>query len=108
MQQPMDRNEFQTEIYDIVREIPEGRVVTYGLLARLVHAPQSARRVGRALRDAPADTDLPCHRVVNAQGRIAPCWPEQRRLLEEEGVPFRRNGSVDLKRCLWSVVEELR
>lgn len=108
MQQPMDRNEFQAEIYDVVREIPAGKVVTYGLLARLVHAPQSARRAGRALRDAPADAGLPCHRVVNAQGRLAPCWPGQRRLLEAEGVPFRRNGCVDLKRCLWSVAGELR
>lgn len=102
----MDRDTFQTEIYDIVREIPEGRVVTYGLLARLLHAPQSARRVGRALRDAPARLGLPCHRVVNAQGRTAPCWPEQRRLLEAEGVPFRRNGCVDLRRCLWRAVGE--
>ena len=95
----MDRDTFQTEIYDIVREIPEGQVVTYGLLARLLHAPQSARRVGRALRDAPARLGLPCHRVVNAQGRTAPCWPEQRRLLEAEGVPFLPDGRVDMEKC---------
>ena len=84
----MDRDTFQTEIYDIVREIPEGQVVTYGLLARLLHAPQSARRVGRALRDAPARLGLPCHRVV-AQGGIGGFGPgleAKRFLLCLEGV----------------------
>ena len=88
--------EFDAEIYDIVRQIPPGRVVTYGQLARL------ARRAGRALANAPEG--LPCHRVVNSSGRLAPGWPAQRELLEREGVTFRRNGCVDLSKHLWEEI----
>ena len=82
--------EFDAEIYDIVRQIPPGRVVTYGQLARL------------ALANAPEG--LPCHRVVNSSGRLAPGWPAQRELLEHEGVTFRRNGCVDLSKHLWEEI----
>ena len=85
--------EFDAEIYDIVRQIPPGRVVTYG---------QLARRAGRALANAPEG--LPCHRVVNSSGRLAPGWLAQRELLEHEGVTFRRNGCVDLSKHLWEEI----
>ena len=52
-------------------------------------------------REVPSELNLPCHRVVNAQGRLAPGWEEQRLLLQEEGVCFRKNGNVDMTRCLW-------
>lgn len=94
---------FDTEVYDIVAQIPAGRVVTYGQIARLVGLPGYARHVGHALASAPEG--LPCHRVVNSQGRTAPGWTEQRELLEREGVPFRSNGCADLARAGW---EELR
>ena len=87
--------EFDAEIYDIVRQIPPGRVVTYGQLARLAQRP-------RALANAPEG--LPCHRVVNSSGRLAPGWPAQRELLEREGVTFRRNGCVDLSKHLWKEI----
>ena len=56
--------EFDAEIYDIVRQIPPGRGVTYGQLARLAQRPRRARRALRALANAPVG--LPCHRVVNS------------------------------------------
>lgn len=90
---------FAEEVYALVRQIPPGRVATYGLVARLIGMPAQARRVGRALRDA--GSGVPCHRVVNAAGRCVLGWAEQRALLEAEGVPFRTNGRVDLKRALW-------
>lgn len=86
--------DFDAEIYDIVAQIPAGRVITYGQLARLAGMPGYARRVGRALAAAPEG--LPCHRVVNAAGRTVPGWTAQRELLEAEGIRFRRNGCVDL------------
>ena len=52
-------------------------------------------------KQVPSELNLPCHRVVNAQGRLAPGWEEQRLLLQEEGVCFRKNGNVDMTRCLW-------
>ncbi len=91
---------FDAEVYDVVAQIPAGRVATYGQLARLVGMPGYARRAGRALASAPEG--LPCHRVVNAAGRTAPGWTEQRELLEAEGVRFRPNGCADLVRSGWN------
>lgn len=90
---------FDTEVYEIVAEIPAGRVTTYGQIARLIGMPGYARRVGRAMALAPEE--LPCHRVVNAQGRTVPGWTCQRELLEAEGVRFRANGCVDLVHSGW-------
>lgn len=92
---------FDVEVYEIVRQIPAGRVITYGRIARLLCLPGHARHVGRALAQAPATAGIPCHRVVNSQGRTAPGWPEQRSLLEAEGVRFRASGCVDLKHSSW-------
>lgn len=91
--------DFDAEVYALVAQLPAGRVVSYGQLARLLGMPGYARRVGRALAQAPAGT--PCHRVVNSAGRTAPGWPQQRELLEAEGVGFRANGSVDMRRFSW-------
>lgn len=89
-------------------EIPEGKVLSYGQVARLTGHPNSSRRVGHAMWSVPRELSLPCHRVVNSAGRTAPGWPEQRRLLEEEGVTFKPNGCVDMKKHTWDIVEELR
>lgn len=94
---------FDEEVRAIVAQVPAGRVVTYGQIARLAGMPGYARRVGRSLASAPAG--VPCHRVVNAQGRTVPGWTAQRELLEAEGVLFRSNGCADLARSGW---EELR
>lgn len=92
---------FAAEVYEIVRQIPAGRVITYGQIARLLCLPGYARHVGHALAYAPTDKGIPCHRVVNGRGRTAPQWPQQRTLLEAEGVRFRENGCVDLRRSGW-------
>lgn len=94
--------DFDTEVYNVVAQIPAGRVVTYGQIARLIGCPDHARRVGRALAKAPGE--LPCHRVVNAGGRTAPGWCGQRILLEREGVRFRSNGCADLAACGWEAL----
>lgn len=93
-------------IWQVVSLIPRGRVATYGEVARQAGLPRGARRVGRALQGLPADTRIPWHRVINAQGRIS--LPEgsasqytQRERLEAEGVVFRANKSVDLRRFGW-------
>ena len=95
------RQEFYEAVYSVVRDIPRGSVATYGMVAMLIGHPQNSRLVGRVLAEVPPDAALPCHRVVNAQGRLVPGWTAQRRLLEQEGVAFRPNGCVDLKRHLW-------
>ena len=93
-------------IRQTVRLIPEGRVATYGQVALVAGLPGHARQVGYALNALPEGSDVPWHRVINAQGRISPRaepgWEElQRVLLLEEGVVFRSNGAVDLDRFRW-------
>lgn len=89
------------EILSVVEEIPEGCVAIYGQIARLTGREKNARLVGRVLSMAEYYGRYPCHRVVNHAGRTAPGWPEQRALLEDEGVTFKPNGHVDLKRHRW-------
>lgn len=89
------------EILSAVEEIPEGKVATYGQIARLIGREKNARLVGRVLSMASYYGEYPCHRVVNHAGRLAPGWPEQRELLRQEGVLFQDPQHVDLKRCRW-------
>ena len=88
--------DFALEVYELVRSIPAGRVLTYGAIATLLGRPGASRQVGRLMAGAPPGANA--HRVVNAAGRTAPGWAEQRALLAAEGVAFRGNGRVDLKR----------
>jgi methylated-DNA-protein-cysteine methyltransferase-like protein len=97
----IDKDEFFKEVYSVVAEIPFGKVLSYGDIALLLGKPQHSRMVGRALRMAPSGLNLPCHRVVNSQGHIAPGWPAQRELLRDEGVTFKAGGDVDMKRSKW-------
>lgn len=86
-------------VWEVVRQIPRGRVATYGEIADEVGC--TARQVGWALRRAGAGRRLPWHRVVAAQGRIAlpdDAGLEQCLRLEQEGVPF-RGRRVWLERC---------
>lgn len=92
---------FQADVLNIVGQIPRGRVTTYGLIATLAGWPSHARMVGRALRYTPEAEKLPCHRVVNVVGRTAPGWMQHRQLLEKEGVKFKSNGHVDMKKYYW-------
>ena len=89
------------EILSVVDEIPEGKVATYGQIAALIGRERNSRLVGKVMSMADYYGDYPCHRVVNAQGRLVPGWREQRFLLDEEGVVFKINGCVDLKKCGW-------
>lgn len=89
------------EILSVVAEIPAGCVASYGQIARLIGREKNSRLVGAALSEADRYGDYPCHRVVNHAGRLAPNFPDQRALLTEEGVTFRDNGCVDMKKHQW-------
>lgn len=102
----MDKDIFRQEVYDIVAAIPPGCVLTYGQIAYLIGKSQYSRMVGHAMHNAPSELHLPCHRVVNSQGRPAPYWMEQRELLEAEGVRFKKNGCVDMKQAQWEFMKE--
>lgn len=97
---------FFARVYETVEQIPEGFVATYGQIAALVGEPRKARYVGFALHVNPRPGEIPCHRVVFADGRICEGFafggPEaQRALLEDEGVVFRDDTHVDLAASRW-------
>ena len=81
---------FDDEVYAVVAQIPAGKIVSYKQIARLIGMPGHARRVGRAM--------------VNSAGRTAPGWPQQRELLEKEGVRFKANGCADVVRFMWEEI----
>ena len=94
MSKGVDFKTFSTEVYEVVRQIPEGKVATYGLIARLIGYPNHSRFVGRAMSLTPHGQCIPAWRVVNAQGRTAPGWDEQRSVLAAEGISFLPSGRV--------------
>jgi methylated-DNA-protein-cysteine methyltransferase related protein len=91
---------FFDQVFQIVKKVPKGKVVTYGEIARAL-GTKDARRVGQALHANSSDL-VPCHRVVNKEGRLAlnfafDGWKEQRRRLLVEEVIFRDEMHVDLE-----------
>ena len=103
---------FNERVYEIVRRVPKGKVISYGQVAFLAGSPRGARAVGWALHRNPypwvmgGENPVPCHRVVNRQGGLSaafsPCGRETHRLLlEMEGVGLRKDGTVDLEKYLW-------
>jgi methylated-DNA-protein-cysteine methyltransferase-like protein len=113
---PPDLHVFQAVVWEIVRQVPPGTVVTYGQIAGLIPPPGGmdpksyqafgARWVGGAMAACP--DNVPWQRVINAQGKISlrPGAEKQRELLEEEGVIFDEGGKVDLKRYQWAGPDE--
>jgi methylated-DNA-protein-cysteine methyltransferase related protein len=113
---PHDPIIFQHQVWDIVRQIPPGRVTTYGQVARLLPPPEgmdpkayaafAPRWVGGAMAACP--DDVPWQRVINSKGEISPRpgAETQRQLLEEEGVQFDDRGRVDLKIYGWQTSPE--
>ena len=97
----IDPIEFSKEIREIVSAIPKGMVLTYGDVAALAGFPQHSRLVGKILGSIGMDSDVPCHRVVNVQGRTAPHWHGQTLLLMAESITFKPNGCVDMSRHRW-------
>ena len=91
------------EILSVVAEIPEGRVATYGQIARLIGRERNARLVGTVLSHASHYGQYPCHRVVNYAGRLVPDWTEQAELLRQEGVVLKDADHVDLKTYQWDI-----
>jgi methylated-DNA-protein-cysteine methyltransferase related protein len=107
-----DRSKYQ-KIYEVVKKIPRGRVLTYGRVAELAGLYGKARLVGYALFRVEIETDIPWQRVVNSKGEIsysiARCGGDylQKTLLEQEGIEFNRANRIDLKIYLWQTSFEL-
>jgi len=112
---PPNRQDYYEQVWELVRQIPQGKLATYGQLGQMIEPPEgfnpvdykvfSPRWVGNAMADCP--DDVPWHRVVNSQGKISQ-WvnaDRQKRLLENEGHCF-VNGKLDLKGCQWGDSDE--
>lgn len=97
---------FHQKAVEIMKNIPRGRVATYGHIATLAGSPRAARQVVRALHSSSRKEKLPWHRVINSKGKIGlkpgEGYELQKQLLQDEGVIFRENDSVDLEKYLWS------
>jgi methylated-DNA-protein-cysteine methyltransferase-like protein len=96
---------FNEKVYALVRQIPPGKVLSYGRVAQLLGIPHGAREVGWAM-GVSHDHNLPWHRVVNAQGRVSiKGSPEaaalQRARLEAEGITFNKYDRLDMEQHLW-------
>ncbi len=90
-------------VFRFVKQIPRGRVLTYGALAKALRLPGGARSAGRAMAATPSGKGIPWHRVVGERGKILirePYASLQRKLLESEGIAI-MGSRVDLKRHLW-------
>ena len=108
---------FFERVYRLVRQVPPGKVASYGAIARMLGHPRAARTVGWALHSLPEGPDVPWQRVINSQGRISTSCQEhsadfQQALLEAEGIEFDKRGYVDWDRfgwegLAWHAVEEL-
>lgn len=97
----MDEN-FAYLVLEIVSEIPEGKVATYRQIAQLAGKENNARQIGKILSNASFYGNYPCHRVVNSVGKLVSDWIEQRELLEQEGIQFKKNGLVDMDNYKWN------
>ncbi len=97
---------FFERVYQIVKQIPYGKITTYGAIAKVLGSPQSARMVGWALNASHGNTDIPAHRVVNRSGLLTGKHHFQgknlmQQLLENEGVIIVDNKIVDMQRYFW-------
>lgn len=100
------KSNFFDKVYEITRQIPYGKVTTYGLIAKKIGAPRSARMVGYALNASALQDDIPAHRVVNRKGLLTGKSHFQgsqlmQQLLESEGIKVENNQIVDLEAHLW-------
>ena len=100
------RSEYTDKVIQVIRSIPEGKILTYGRAAAMAGNPRGARVVVWILHSSSEKEQLPWHRVVNSKGTISLepgyGYELQRQLLESEGVEFDMKNRIDLRRFLWT------
>ncbi|MBS1791632.1 MAG: MGMT family protein [Acidobacteria bacterium] len=108
---PREEESFRNRAYELVMRIPPGRVMSYGLVARVLGAGYDARAIGNLMYATPKDErNIPWHRVINSQGGCSTAGitspPDlQQRLLETEGVVFNDKGRCKIENYLWTPPE---
>lgn len=99
-------SDFFNAVYEFVKQVPKGKVVTYGDVARATGSPRASRQVGWALHNNPQQGVIPCHRVVFRDGSLTKDFAfggqeVQKALLADEGVGFTEEFKVDIKNFRW-------
>lgn len=107
-----DKDNFFEKVYDVARQIPEGRVTSYGAIAKFLGAARSARMVGWAMNACGGREDIPAHRVVNRVGLLTgkhhfDGTNLMQQLLESEGVKVKDNKIVKFEKYFWDPAQEL-
>jgi len=102
----VDKDNFFERVYAVVRQIPEGRVTTYGAIAKAIGAAKSARMVGYAMNASHFDDTVPAHRVVNRVGLLSgkhhfDGTNLMQQLLESEGIVIKDNKVQNFQELLW-------
>ncbi|WKW47077.1 MGMT family protein [Myroides sp. JBRI-B21084] len=102
----MSTNDFYAKVYQVVLQIPYGKITTYGAIAKKIGAPKSARMVGYALNASHINQDIPAHRVVNRKGLLTGKHHFQgtnlmQQLLENEGIVVKDNTVQNFKEHFW-------
>lgn len=95
---------FRAQVYTLIAAVPEGRVASYGQIARLAGYPGYARHVGKALARLPQGSRIPWHRIVNSQGQITLAGSDlvrQKSALIAEGVKVSAEGRVNMRQFAW-------
>ncbi len=108
----MKEEGFFEKVYKVVRQIPYGKVTTYGIIANYLGTPKSARMVGWALNNSKLDTNIPAHRVVNRKGLLTGKNHFQgtdlmKQLLESEEIRISNNQIMDFENKIWNPLNEL-
>jgi methylated-DNA-protein-cysteine methyltransferase-like protein len=101
---PGSHDKLFARIYEVVKQVPRGKVASYGQIAQIVGAGCDARMVGYAMAGTPEGSDVPWQRIVNREGKISLPGKGgviQRMRLEAEGVVFDARGRIDMKRFGW-------
>ena len=99
---------FYDKVYNAVKQIPYGKVATYGQIAAICGSPRASRAVGYALHFNPDPSSIPCHRVVNRFGCLAKSYvfggiEQHKHRLMQEGVKVSDDNVVDLSEYLWKL-----
>ncbi len=96
---------FYQRVIAIIKNIPEGKVATYGQITTYAGNPRAARQVSYILHSSSEKEDLPWHRVINSKGSISlkpgHGYELQKQMLKKEGITFKENDYIDLKHFLW-------
>ncbi|QTY26254.1 MGMT family protein [Flavobacterium sp. CS20] len=100
-------SDFFEKVYDIVRQIPQGKVTTYGAIAKALGAAKSSRTVGYAMNASHQYDDVPAHRVVNRNGVLTgkhhfPGTDVMQQMLEAEGIKIKDDKIINFEQHLWT------